>query len=89
MYQIDFYRSASDFMDKHPELFNRLNKALWVIEQDPYPSAQTPIDIKYLKRNNSEHVRLRIGKYRFLYEIIESEKRIQIYDAGSRGQIYK
>ncbi len=35
------------------------------------------------------HFRLRIGKYRILYEIIEDEILIYYYKAGSRGDIYK
>ncbi|EHE0558430.1 hypothetical protein J0E37_000517 [Campylobacter upsaliensis] len=37
----------------------------------------------------ANHYRLRIGKYRFLYEVLESEILIYAYKADSRGDIYK
>ncbi len=33
--------------------------------------------------------RLRIGKYRFLYHVMDQKVLIFFYDAGSRGDIYK
>ncbi|ELB9335810.1 hypothetical protein ABN535_001531 [Campylobacter upsaliensis] len=37
----------------------------------------------------ANHYRLRISKYRFLYEVLESEILIYAYKADSRGDIYK
>ena len=50
--------------------------------------------IKFLKKHQdiqakANHYRLRIGKYRFLYEVLESEILIYAYKADSRGDIYK
>jgi len=33
--------------------------------------------------------RLRVGKYRFIYEVFEDELLIYIEKGGSRGDIYK
>ncbi len=46
------------------------------------------LDIKKLI-NKKNHYRLRIGKYRILYEIREKEILIYFYKADSRGGIYK
>ncbi len=48
-------------------------------------------DIKQMHGSNPLLYRLRIGKYRVLYEyvIIEGEQVLIIKDIGSRGDIYK
>jgi len=46
------------------------------------------LDIKLLK-NKDKLYRLRINKYRFIYEIIDMQLIIFVYTAGSRGDIYK
>lgn len=48
-------------------------------------------DIKMMQGFNPQLYRLRIGKYRVLYEYtnIESEQVLIIKDVGSRGDIYK
>ncbi|MFA5916767.1 MAG: hypothetical protein WC850_00850 [Candidatus Gracilibacteria bacterium] len=56
-----------------------------MISISPY---QNNLDIKPLKGKNN-HYRLRIGKYRFLYEIIENKILIYFYNADSRGDVYK
>jgi len=48
-------------------------------------------DIKQMHGSNPLLYRLRIGKYRVLYEyvIIDGEQVLMIKDMGSRGDIYK
>lgn len=48
-------------------------------------------DIKMMQGSNPPGYRLRIGKYRVLYEYtnIEGEQVLIINDIGSRGDIYK
>jgi mRNA interferase RelE/StbE len=46
------------------------------------------LDIKKLK-GSENRFRLRIGKYRILYEVYEDELIIILADAGSRGDVYK
>ncbi len=48
-------------------------------------------DIKMMQGSNPPGYRLRIGKYRVLYEYtnIEGEQVLMINDIGSRGNIYK
>lgn len=55
------------------------------LQVNPYDST---LDIKPLA--GFEKVwRLRIGKWRFLYEIMGNQLIIYFYDAGARGDIYK
>jgi len=46
-------------------------------------------DIKPLSGSPKNHYRLRIGKFRFLYEVMDDKLLIYCYDADSRGGIYK
>lgn len=47
-------------------------------------------DIKQMQGLNSKTFRLRIGKYRVIYEYIgENKETLFIKDIGSRGDIYK
>ncbi|SPF41399.1 Plasmid stabilization system [Candidatus Desulfosporosinus infrequens] len=48
-------------------------------------------DIKQMQGVNLSALRLRIGKYRVLYEytILNDEEVLMIKDIGSRGDIYK
>lgn len=55
------------------------------ISQNPFENS---CDIKPLT-NQKDHYRLRIGKYRFLYEVRKNEILVYVYDTDSRGSIYK
>ena len=46
------------------------------------------VDVKKLQ-GLSSHYRLRVGKYRFLFTVIEDKVLVYFYDVGSRGDIYK
>jgi len=59
--------------------------ALEKIAQDPFHNY---LDIKKLK-NMEHHYRLRLGKYRILFEIFKSDSLVYFYAADSRGDIYK
>jgi mRNA interferase RelE/StbE len=62
-------------------IFNAFDK----IATNPFDNS---LDIKKLK-NKKNHYRLRIGKYRILFEIIKNEILIYFYNADSRGDVYK
>jgi len=57
-----------------------------MLEQDPFGES---LDIKKYKGGVEHCYRLRIGKYRFLYEIIEYRLVIYFFGADSRGDVYK
>lgn len=56
------------------------------MEANPLDST---LDIKPLSWIAGRHYRLRLSKYRFLFEIIEDEVLVYLYDAGSRWGIYR
>jgi len=64
---------------------NKIITSLEALSKDPFENL---LDIKPMK-GMGNHYRLRIGKYRFLYEILNEKILIYIYHAGSRGDVYK
>lgn len=85
MYQIKVSKIVDKFLEKHRDIAKIFIENLEILEQNPLKNS---LDIKTLKWKK-HHYRLRIWKYRFLYEIIENEILIYFYDADSRGNIYK
>ena len=86
-YEIIFEKQVKKFIEKQDKnLKQRFKKAFLDLMKNPYPSNQM-LNIKKLK--GSEEYRLRIGKYRFIYQIKENVLVIIMEKADSRGDIYK
>lgn len=87
MYKILFERRVQKFLEKQKgqKIISQLETSLHILATSPY---ENNLDISILAGTQNCY-RLRIGKYRFLYEIIEEKIIITFYDAGSRGDIYK
>ena len=62
-----------------------IDKKLIILSQNPNSEE---LDIKSLK-GYENRFRLRVGKYRIIYEIYDSELIMILADGGSRGDIYK
>ena len=86
-YNIELHKKVEKFLDKQNEKFvlDFWAKAM-ILSNDPKNSN---LDIKWLDWEEKWNFRLRIGKYRFKYEIINDQILIYFYDAGSRWDIYK
>ena len=84
-YQVITSKKIDKFIAKHKDLAPQINAKLEQIALDPYSSK---LDIKKLQ-GEDKHYRLRVGKYRILYEIIEEQILVYAYDADNRGGIYK
>lgn len=84
-YAIKYAKQVEKFLDKHKDLQPKVLSALEQIAQNPFDNA---LDIKKLQ-GQSHKYRLRIGKYRLLYEIIDEQILIYAYKAQSRGDVYK
>ena len=86
-YEIIFEKQVKKFIEKQDKnLKQRFKQAFLRLVENPYPSNKT-LDIKKLK--GSEEYRLRIGKYRFIYQVKENVLVIVMEKADSRGDIYK
>ncbi|CAG9468180.1 type II toxin-antitoxin system RelE family toxin [Campylobacter upsaliensis] len=84
-YNIEYHKDFIKFLKKHQDMQAKVFESFETIAQNPY---EAKLDIKKLQ-GKANHYRLRISKYRFLYEVLESEILIYAYKADSRGDIYK
>ena len=85
VYRLETGKAIDKFLAKHKDMRQRVLDKLEILAQNPYQNA---LDIAKLE-GYENHYRLRVGKYRLLYEIIESQILIYAYDIDSRGDIYK
>ncbi len=84
MYQLIIHKKVIKFLDKHPELLSRFDKALDQLETGYWES----LDLEFLS-GKGDDFRLRIGKYRFLFTLQKEQLIIYCYKADSRGGAYK
>jgi len=87
MYKIILEKPVEKFLEKHKGeiIINQFEKSLVFLSDDPY---ENNLDIKIVTWLPNSY-RLRIWKYRFLYEIIEDTISISFFKAGSRWEVYK
>jgi mRNA interferase RelE/StbE len=86
-YEVRYHKVVIKFLQKQNRDFvKRALDAFDEIAQNPTEHHQ---DTKPLSGSPKNHFRLRIGKFRFLYEIMDDELLVYCYDADSRGGIYK
>ena len=87
MYKILLEKKVQKFLQKQKwqPIISQFEKALTELSLDPY---ENNLDIKIIIWLPHSY-RLRIGKYRFLYEIIDDKVIINFFDADSRWEIYK
>ncbi|NUJ98136.1 type II toxin-antitoxin system RelE/ParE family toxin [Candidatus Gracilibacteria bacterium] len=87
MYKVILEKTVQKFLLKHKgeELIDKFERAIRILALDPY---ENNLDIKVLVGLPNSY-RLRIGDFRFIYEIIEKNLVISFFDAGNRGDIYK
>jgi len=80
IYKINIKRKAQKFIDKQERKQQvRIYKAIY---------NQPAGDIKKMQSYSNKY-RLRVGKYRIIFEWIENKIIIDVTDADSRGDIYK
>ena len=86
MYKIVLHKKVIKFIQKRTQKEKDIIKAkLKILAQNPYPS-NLNLDIKKMK--NKIGFRLRIGDFRFLYDVEEDKLVIYLENANNRGDIY-
>ncbi len=86
MYRLETSKDVDKFLEKSvPKLRIRVLEVFEELCNNPFSNA---VDTKAMV-NKKGHFRLRVGKYRFLYTVIDDEILIYVYKADSRGDIYK
>ena len=84
-YNLELNKNVKKFLAKHEDIARIFFQKIKILQNNP---SSNNLDIKSLKWKKN-HYRLRIWKYRFLYEIIENEILIYFYEADTRWDIYK
>jgi len=85
MYKIALSKKVRKFLAKHKDIARLFFKKLHHFATNPFNDVFDIVPIKWKKW----HYRLRIWKYRFLYEVREKEILIYFYEVDSRWDIYK
>ena len=86
MYKLIPHKRVIKFISsRNPKDKQRIKEKFQKLQQNPYPS-NTDIDSKKLQNKNG--YRLRVGGYRFIYDIVEEELVIYVEDGNNRGDIY-
>lgn len=86
MYDIDYHKKVIKFLAKQDINFRR--KILNIFDEIAMSPHNNDYDIKPYKSKIPNQYRLRVGKYRFIYQIKNDILFIFVNDAGSRGGIY-
>ncbi len=87
MYTIKIHKKATKFLSTRNLSEKKLIKQkLNLLKEDPF--SHSLLDIKMMK--GLENVfRLRIGKIRIIYQVMNDKLLILVVTAGSRGDVYK
>lgn len=87
MFEIRFSKGAGKYLKRLDKTTKeRIKKSLLELAESPYRAKN--LDIKRLAGYEDSY-RLRVGKYRALYRIIDNEVVIFVFDLDSRGDTYK
>ena len=86
MYKIIPHKRVIKFINsRNPKDKQKIKEKLQQLQINPYPS-NNETDTK--KMINKIGYRLRIGNYRFIYDVVDEELIIYMEDANNRGDIY-
>ena len=86
MYKIIPHKRVIKFINSRtPKEKQRIKEKFQQLQQNPYPSN---IEIDSKKLQNQNGFRLRVGSYRFIYDIVDEELVIYVEKGDNRGDIY-
>ncbi len=86
MYKIILHKRVIKFISsRNPEDKKRIKEKFELLQINPYP-LNNLLDLKKMKESNG--FRLRIGNYRFIFNVEEDELVIYMEKGDNRGDIY-
>ncbi len=87
-YTLEISREADKFLKKHPAEEKKIKKIFKTIAENPFEHIQF-YDIKLCKGSLEGLMRLKTGKYRTIFKIINDRLIIFLIKIDSRGDVYK
>ena len=87
-YRVLYSKAAEKFIRQNKAVGIRFMKAFSEIASDMLLISRYDIK-RYHHKDYDDIFRLRIGKYRVIFRVIQNEIVISVIDIGSRGDIYK
>ena len=88
LYHIKLHKRVVKFIESRtPKEKKRIKEKFLQLQHNPYPS-NPQSDVKRMQKSNYGY-RLRVGDYRFLYDVFEDTCTIYIEKADMRGDVYK
>jgi len=86
VYKIIPHKKVIKFINsRNPKDKQKIKEKFELLQNNPYPSNYN-VDVK--KMQSADGFRLRVGNYRFLYDVVEDELVIYMEDGDNRGDIY-
>lgn len=84
MYEIIFSRKSAKFISALPQNYkNKIKEILAILKENPYAYPYKKI------RGETNLYRIRVGKYRILYEINKKQSQIIILKVDKRERVYE
>ncbi|MCH2189093.1 hypothetical protein MK079_04680 [Candidatus Gracilibacteria bacterium] len=85
-YAVQIDKNVEKFLLKHrgQPIIQQFRKSIEILKKDPF---QNSLNIKTMVGTQISY-RLRLGKYRFIYRILDDILVIHFVDADTRGDIY-
>jgi len=82
-YVVKLKRSAEKELDRLPiKTHDRIVKILLSLKEDPIPHGAK-------KLRGHDGYRIRVGDYRILYTIDESNRKVEVYSVAHRKEVYR
>lgn len=82
-FTVTLKRSAEKELDAlPPRIHDRIIKALLTLRNDPYPRNAK-------KLHGREGARIRVGHFRILYLVKDSNKEIEVFSIADRKDVYR
>jgi mRNA interferase RelE/StbE len=81
-YSLNFSRQALKELERIPEPFySKIKQAIRALTVNPRPHG-------YIKLKNRDGYRIRVGNYRIIYDIFDTELIVDIITIGDRKDVY-
>ena len=83
-YKLKIKRSAEKELRKiHPSEIKRIVRSIQALAKEPYPA-----NAQLIKRAG-QFLRIRVGDYRIVYEVDESNEEVTVFKIGHRREVYR